>query len=159
MSDEKVDSVYLVTEKSVYGFFRDHRYLSNFHEASFIDKDARIWPTSEHFYQAMKSKSEKQQEEARFLPLNEIKKWGRNVKVREDWEEVKDSIMLEALVYKFTQNEDIKLKLIDTGTMYLEETNWWRDTHWGVYCNEGKNMLGKLLMALREVLKVREGDE
>ena len=158
MSDEQVDSVYDVTEKHIKGFFRDHRYLSNFHKASFICKEGRIWPTSEHFYQAMKSKDEDDQEEARFLPLSKIKKWGRNVIIRKDWEAIKDEIMLEALVYKFTQNEDIKLKLINTGDMHLEEANWWRDTHFGTFCGKGENMLGKLLMSLRGTLKVREND-
>lgn len=76
----------------------------------------------------------------------------RSVPIRGDWEEVKDMIMLKALRAKFTQHEDIKKKLIGTGTAELIEhtTNdsYWADGGDG----SGKNMLGKLLMQIREKL-------
>lgn len=50
-------------------------------------------------------------------------------------------------------NEDLKQKLIDTNDEYLEEGNSWNDIYWGVCKGRGKNMLGKILMKVREELK------
>lgn len=54
---------------------------------------------------------------------------------------------------KFEQNSDLKDKLIATGDEYLEEGNTWNDTYWGVCRGKGKNILGKILMRVREELK------
>ncbi len=61
--------------------------------------------------------------------------------------------MREALKAKFTQNEDLKNILLETGDAILvehtENDNYWGDGGDG----NGKNMLGKLLMELREELR------
>ena len=54
---------------------------------------------------------------------------------------------------KFTQNEELKKKLIDTGDATLIEGNTWNDTFWGVCNGVGENNLGKILMKIREELK------
>ncbi len=63
--------------------------------------------------------------------------------------------MYRLLRAKFTQNSEIRQKLLDTGSAYLEETNYWHDTFWGVYNGNGENHLGKLLMLVRD--EIREG--
>lgn len=157
MSKEKVDAIYKVNEEGIYGFFGEHRYLSNFHKATIVDGDGREWETTEHYYQAHKTLDTDLQEECRNLPLGKVKRWGRAVELREDWESgAKDKVMYEALRYKFTQHEDLKQKLFDTGDLYLEETNWWKDTYWGVYEGRGINMLGNMLVMLRTSLKMDE---
>jgi len=35
-----------------------------------------------------------------------------NIPLREDWEAVKEKVMYEGLFHKFTQNEDMKKKLL-----------------------------------------------
>ena len=65
------------------------------------------------------------------------KKLGRRVQLRPDWEEVKVGIMEEIVRAKFTQNEDLKWRLIGTGDAYLEEGNTWHDTCWGVDAKTG----------------------
>ena len=40
--------------------------------------------------------------------------------------------------------------LQETRDFYLEETNWWNDTFWGVCNRKGKNILGHLLMKIRD---------
>jgi predicted NAD-dependent protein-ADP-ribosyltransferase YbiA (DUF1768 family) len=57
--------------------------------------------------------------------------------------------MREILIAKFSQNEDIKGKLLATGDTELIEGNTWGDTFWGVCRGEGTNWLGKLLMEVR----------
>ena len=56
---------------------------------------------------------------------------------------------------KFTQNEDLKWRLIATGDAYLEEGNTWHDTCWGVDAKTGvgENHLGKILMKVRSELQ------
>ena len=60
--------------------------------------------------------------------------------------------MKTILKLKFIQNPDLGTKLKDTYPLYLEETNNWRDEFWGVCNGRGQNMLGKLLMEVREEL-------
>lgn len=44
--------------------------------------------------------------------------------------------------------------LMATGNKYLEERNWWGDLYWGRDKEgNGENMLGKLLMEIREASK------
>lgn len=78
---------------------------------------------------------------------------GQSLQLREDWEDAKVRIMGEILMDKFTRNADLKEKLLSTGDKYLEESNWWNDTFWGVYKSKGENWLGKILMAVRTDIK------
>ena len=48
---------------------------------------------------------------------------------------------------------ELKQKLLETGNTELVEGNTWGDTFWGVYNVEGENILGRLLMKVREELK------
>ena len=56
--------------------------------------------------------------------------------------------MKELLRQKFLIPE-LGQMLLETGNSPLEETNSWGDTYWGVCKGVGKNMLGKLLMEVR----------
>jgi predicted NAD-dependent protein-ADP-ribosyltransferase YbiA (DUF1768 family) len=48
-------------------------------------------------------------------------------------------------------------RLLETGNLYIEETNTWNDTYWGVCGGKGRNKLGKILMVIREDLRsIRE---
>jgi ribA/ribD-fused uncharacterized protein len=59
---------------------------------------------------------------------------------------------------KFTQNPELRRRLLDTGDAVLVEGNTWHDNYWGTCtfrrCSKtkGKNMLGKLLMQVRQEL-------
>jgi len=95
---------------------------------------------------------------AEFVGLNPsaARKLGRSVKLREDWEEVKDHIMYQVTVAKFSQNLHLKKRLLATGDKDLVAGNDWNDKYWGVYNGEGKNMLGRILMLTREYLKHKD---
>lgn len=94
----------------------------------------------------------KRQSEFSNLDPSTAKRKGRNVRLRHDWEEVKDDIMYLVIKSKFEQNINLKDKLIATGDEYLEEGNTWNDVYWGVCKGRGKNMLGKILMRVRSEL-------
>jgi ribA/ribD-fused uncharacterized protein len=78
--------------------------------------------------------------------------------LRADWEEVKESIMLDLLRQKFRTHRYSHDVLLGTRDAELIETNTWNDKEWGVCNGEGKNKLGKLLMRVRaELRSAREG--
>ncbi len=142
-----------VTEDSILGFFGDYRFLSNFHECE-VTLNNITYPSSEHAYMAMKVVSK----EERLLISNidgtaRTKRYGQTVTLRDNWEDIKVAMMFRVCFAKFFLNEDLKRLLLATGNKYLEETNYWGDRTWGVCKEEGQNLLGKVLMAVREELR------
>ena len=74
-------------------------------------------------------------------------------KRREDWDDVKISIMEELLRLKIKQNPYVKKKLLQTEDYMIVEDSP-KDDFWGWGFNRnGQNNLGKLWMKLREELK------
>lgn len=121
-----------------------------------ISLDGRVWPTSEHYFQAQKFRDKPHQEEIRHANSPMIAaRMGRSRKrpLRKDWESVKDQVMREAVLAKFTQHDDLRALLISTREAKLVEhtTN---DSYWGDGGDgSGKNMLGHILMEVREQLQ------
>jgi len=142
----------------------DYKFLSNFWKAE-ITYEGIKYPSSEHAYQASKTlEVVERQAIADLTKCGDAKRAGRKVTLRKDWDDVKDGIMLDILRIKFSMHPDLKQKLIDTGDAILVEGNTWHDKHFGVcYCDEcnglGKNMLGELLMKVREECKEQQKDK
>ena len=67
-----------------------------------------------------------------------------------DWNDRKIEAMYNSVRLKFTQNPEIKEKLIKTEGYYLEEGNTWGDRFWGTVNGEGENNLGIILMQIRD---------
>jgi len=131
-----------------------------------FDDPMRVWGTEyvtpEHYYQAMKAEN--------FVDRNKIaaaetpgkaKRLGNKVKLRENWDEQKLLFMKIALNYKFTKDTTHGKQLIKSiGS--IVETNTWHDNYWGdCTCQKceniiGQNMLGKLLMEIREELNRKD---
>lgn len=139
-----------------YKINEEYGCFSNFAHYDF-ELDGKKWMTSEHYFQAQKFKGTEYVEIIRLLD-NPMKaaELGRNRKLplRADWEQVKDDIMRKAVLAKFEQNVDIRNILLSTGSEELIE-NTSSDYYWG--CGEngtGKNMLGKILMEIRERLTI-----
>src|SRR6185369_8106704 len=116
----------------------------------------RVWPTTEHYFQAQKFAGTEHEEAIRRLNSPMIAaRMGRNraLPLRADWEAVKDDVMREALRAKFTQHPALKSLLLSTGSAVLVEhtrnDHYWADGGDG----SGKNRLGQLLMELRDELK------
>lgn len=84
-------------------------------------------------------------------PLSEVIKESkkRNVKMREDWEDVKIEIMTIGIVHKFLTNKKLLKELIKTKGKKLEEASP-RDSFWGTH-KKGKNWLGKILVCFRDI--------
>jgi len=135
-------------------FKGEKRFLSNMYDCNIIYK-GKEYGSSEHIYQAMKSENREYQEYIR--TLDEPKKTKKEAdrlldetyEMREDWDEVKVALMEEILYLKFTQNPDLRDKLLATEGL-IEEKNSWGDTFWGTCEGVGQNHLGRLLMKTRD---------
>jgi N-glycosidase YbiA len=147
-----------MSEKKVINFYStkdDYGCFSNFAAYPFRI-DGKTWKTSEHYFQAQKFAGTEHEEELRLVdsPMV-VARMGRSRQkpLRKDWETVKDDVMREALRAKFTQNEELKKILLETGDAILVEHTA-NDNYWGDGGNgSGRNMLGILLMELRDELK------
>jgi ribA/ribD-fused uncharacterized protein len=124
-----------------------------------IQLKGKRWPTSEHYFQAQKFADTEREEEIRQAKAPMIAaRMGRSRKhkIRPDWEKVKDAIMHEAVLAKFSQHEDLRKILLATGNATLIEHTE-RDSYWGDGGDgSGRNMLGKILTSVREELRRNE---
>ncbi len=137
-------------KETIDNFYGEHYWLSNFYLIP-VALDGKVWPSTEHYYQAMKSESQEDRELIRKLRSpGQSRKAGRKLELRPDWKTAKDQVMWDALCAKFGQHLDLKEKLLATGDATLIEGNTWNDTYWGVCEGVGANKLGQLLMQLRE---------
>ena len=132
-----------------YGFF------SNFsrHPIRLHDK---VWPTSEHYFQAQKFAGTEHEELVRLAvtPM-EAAQMGRDRSrpLRPDWESVKDDIMRQTVRAKFLQHADLAAELLATGDSHIIEHTK-NDSYWGDGGDgSGKNMLGRILMEIRDELR------
>lgn len=138
-------------------FHDAHYYLSNFYENP-MKVGGKTFKSNEHFFQASKAGNPEDFEYVRASSTPSIsKKRGREIKMRGDWDNVKNAIMTQGLRAKFTDPE-LRQRLLDTGDATLIEGNRWHDCYWGRcdcsnHGGDGQNWLGRLLMQLREELR------
>lgn len=141
-------------EIKFYYEYEMHGDLSNYYPSIICLKDV-VWKTVEHYYQAQKFAGHPQEELIRLSDTpDDAKRMGNDTSypIRSDWEEAKVEVMRTALKAKFTQNPHLKEKLLATKDAVLME-NSQKDYFWGIGKDgSGKNMLGKLLMELRDKL-------
>ena len=135
-------------------FKGEYRWLSNFHPC-IIMYEGLEFQSVEAAYQAMKTLDPEIRKMFTTYDASTAKREGRKIKVRENWNAIKKSIMAELLLIKF-QIPELRDKLLATGDEELVEGNWWNDTYWGVCNGVGENHLGKLLMATRLYLQTFE---
>jgi hypothetical protein len=138
-----------------YGTKDAYGSLSNF-AAYPITLKGKVWPTSEHYFQAQKFAGTEQEEAIRLAASPMVAaRMGRSRKrpLRADWETVKDDIMREALRAKFSQQTEARDLLLGTGdALIVERTK--KDRYWGDGGDgSGLNRLGRLLMEVREELR------
>lgn len=140
-------------------FDDEYFFLSNFSASPFKDECGDFYPTMEHYFQAQKATDLYDFELVRNAKTpRQAKAYGRQIKLAPDWESVKVDVMRKGLHFKFAIPE-LRHKLLATGDQYLEEGNTWHDNFFGdckcPKCTDiiGRNVLGNLLMELREEIK------
>lgn len=117
------------------------------------------WQTVEHYYQAQKFVGTA---DATLIPVIHTAQTpadaaalgrDRTCLVRSDWEQVKTSVMREAVLKKFLTHAEIQAILISTGDELIVE-NSHTDYYWGCGGDKtGQNQLGKILMIVRQEIR------
>ncbi|MDD3900674.1 MAG: NADAR family protein [Fermentimonas sp.] len=124
-----------------------------------IKISGKEWPTSEHYFQAQKfddiNYQKKIQKAHSPMEAAELGR-SRSVQIKHNWDIIKDNIMYEAVYAKFTQYPELQELLLSTeDAILIEHTK--NDSYWGDGGDgTGKNMLGKILMKVRDKLKEME---
>jgi len=120
----------------------------------------RVFPTAEHAYQAGKARKEAVKEWILNAPspalvamaAHGLYTWD----IVPDWSKIKFERMRKVLHAKFTQHDDLKQLLLSTGDARLVEAGRVENVvncTWGEVNGKGKNMLGVMLMELRDELR------
>ena len=135
--------------------------FSNF-SPHWIKLEGQSWPTTEHYFQAQKFVGTPHEEAIRGAKSpKQAAQMGRDRKrpLRADWEGVKDDVMRRAVKAKFEQHPEIRQVLLGTGDAEIIE-NAPGDYYWGCGTKgTGKNMLGIILVEVREQLREDENSK
>lgn len=130
-----------------------YRWLSNFHLCD-IEFEGIIYPSTEHAYQAAKTLDIEERKSFLGLTCKEAKKKGMQVKLRDNWDNIKFDIMYQLNKQKYYKYKELAHLLLDTKDEELVEQNTWNDTFYGVCNGIGQNNLGKILMNIRTELQI-----
>lgn len=129
--------------------------FSNFSRHS-MEIDGTPWQTVEHYFQAVKFVGTPHERAIQIAAAPMLAKQmgqSRAHPIRSDWEAVKDGIMRRAVRAKFEQHPDICAVLLGTGDEEIIEDAP-NDYYWGCGAKgTGKNMLGKVLVQVRDALR------
>lgn len=136
--------------------------LSNLYKREVLFEDV-VYPTSEHAYQAGKPRKQAVRDWILAAPSPALVAMAAHGlywwDIRPGWSKVKFERMRAVLLAKFSQHEDLKALLLSTGEARLVESatvdNEVNRT-WGEVNGKGKNMLGVLLMEVRDELRKAE---
>lgn len=82
---------------------------------------------------------------------NIINKYKDSVKIRYNWDEIKEDVMQKIVDAKFSQNPKLQKLLLDTGNKKIVEDS--PDEYWGKQNGKGLNKLGLILERTRAKLQ------
>jgi len=131
------------------GFYGDNRWLSNLAPIS-IKMDGLLFHSVENAFNAART-YERYWPEYQRVTSGQSKALSRQHPPRVGWAHERIAVMKGLLRQKFA-DKYYREKLKATGDSKLIHTNTWDDTLWGVCNGKGSNLLGQLLMELRDTL-------
>lgn len=144
-------------------------FLSNFHACKFTDENGIQFSNTEQYFMYHKAITFGDFDVAKAILTTdnpfEAKSLGRQVRGYDEkvWSEKRYQVFRDANMMKYTQNPDLKKKLLDTGSLILVECNP-NDNIWGIGLSieqakkthpgnwKGQNLLGIVLMDVRAEL-------
>ena len=150
----------------------EYRHFSNMSEHPITIDDVK-YKTVEHYVQAMKAQEFEDSEMYRKIVDTKTPKSAKAIGQKvanfkpEVWDKKKDEVMEKGVRTKFVQHPTLRKMLLETGDKMIGEANP-RDTYWGIGTSmnlekakfsskwRGKNMMGKLLMKLRDEFRKEE---
>src|SRR5262245_21003709 len=129
-----------------------------------VRMDGQVWPNPEHRFQAQNCAGTKGGEATREAIRRErspmvAARLGRSRRqpIRPDWQSARDEAMRRVVRAKFEQHADIRAVLLGTGDATLVEHTE-NDDYWGDGGDgSGHNMLGRILMEVRDALRAAGG--
>lgn len=149
------------TNENGIAFAGQWAYLSNMYQSSFRYEDMSF-SSSEQCFQYHKALHHKDLMRAKQIILTndpfKCKKTGGKIETSQEWLDTCETTMLDIIRCKFTQNEELKAKLIDTGNQRIYEatTGHYWGTNTGLrskatrdQTGTGQNRFGLLLEELR----------
>eukprot|EP01065_Artemidia_motanka_P030097 TRINITY_DN3610_c1_g1_i1.p1 TRINITY_DN3610_c1_g1~~TRINITY_DN3610_c1_g1_i1.p1 ORF type:complete len:499 (+),score=48.67 TRINITY_DN3610_c1_g1_i1:442-1938(+) len=143
---------------SIQGYARAFGELSSYFPAQFRDDSGVVWPTAEHYFQAMKFEDDTAKHTIRSAQTAlRARELGRGYdhpewRLREDWDQTRETVLWDATRHKFAQSELCRSALLATGDrpIILKDC----DSFWGTGVDgSGENKLGQVLMAVRSELR------
>jgi ribA/ribD-fused uncharacterized protein len=147
----------MTERKKIFFWANEDEYgaFSNFWPGPY-EIDGKSWPTTEHYFAAMKTLDQSEREAIRKAGSpGDAKGMGRVVKLRADWNDIRYEVMLDALRAKFGNYPALKELLVSTGDAIIYEDSPY-DKVWGTGerggVGSGQNLLGKALMQVRSEL-------
>ena len=149
-----------MTEIRFYRASGEFGFLSNLYRSELFF-EGRFFPHSEAAYQFAKPKDPKVAEWIVAAPKPHLCAAIAHsllaFDIRPEWNDIKVARMRNVVHAKFIQSSTLKKKLLDTGDAVLIEDSK-TDAFWGVgKKGDGKNMLGGILMEVREIIRKDTG--
>ena len=137
-------------------FKDEYDFLSNFYPCDIYFLGI-FFPSAEHAYVAAKTTDQfVRQEIATLSTPGEAKRFGRDLDLRPDWDDIKFDVMQQLVFAKFVmQHPELgkRLRAIPEDIEIIEH-NTWHDNFWGICecgkCEGGQNILGSLLQSTRK---------
>jgi ribA/ribD-fused uncharacterized protein len=136
--------------------FSPEELLGSFADLSFLLEET-LWPTVEHYLQAMQYDSVAEQQRIRELASPELAhkeqkaRWFK--RRRKDWKTLRSVYLTRAIYTRCKTHESAFNRLMDTGQIKLVENDQY-DYYWGCGRDRrGTNMFGQVLMNVREKLR------
>lgn len=144
-------------DESIYfSRYNPEELLGSFAEFNFFLEDT-VWPTVEHYLQAMQYENALEQERVRSLATpaeahKEAKgRWFK--KKRKDWDNLRRVYLTRAIYTQCKSHEAVATRLLETGDQRLVENDQY-DYYWGCGRDRrGTNMYGQVLMDVRDKLR------
>ena len=139
-----------------YKEFGELGYLANYSDHGFYDTKGIYYPTVEHYYQSHKFNNPTIIDSIlKASTPKEASIIGRdcnNTRIPH-FDKKKLEVMHEGVYLKFSQNKDIRSKLIETHNQEIREMSV-KESFWGVGPElDGENHIGKILMNVRDEVK------
>lgn len=135
--------------------------LGSFANLNFLLENT-VWPTVEHYLQAMQYEDEAEQERVRNLPTAKAAhkeqkgRWFK--KRRKDWDNLRRVYLTRAVYTQCQSHPQVAERLLATGEQRLVENDQY-DYYWGCGRDRrGTNMYGQVLMSVRAKLREQAAD-
>lgn len=149
-----MNKIFSTESNNISAFVNEYEFLSNEYECQIpISEDELVFSNITSALIAKKSNDIGTRRKFTRFSAAKARKKESSIPENDYWEENKDDILYSLLKIKFTHNEDLKSKLLETYPCELINNVSYPDTYYGIRFGEGKNILGKLLMKLREELR------